>query len=337
MSNAATIVDKIIIPHTAFSDAARWIERCYAYSVDNVEAEGLAIVGDSGTGKTTVLKQFLAKHPSYRDSNGMVVPVLSASVPSTPTVKSLAGVMLAGLEDPNWERGTESEKSKRLRVLMLQTGTRMVMVDEFQHFRVRGTQKIMSDVADWLKLMLDETKTTLVVAGLPTCMAVIDSNCQLARRFLTPVQLPRFRWDDISDRTQLKSILKGFHTQINKSYEVPQLYTDDMAFRFYLATGGLMGYLSKLLREALRTADIEKRTTISFNDFNVAHKDTVWSLHRNMALPRPFDRNFQRVNNEEMMALVKKIGVDIEIPPISARCNPRSPRRESASAALVSR
>jgi hypothetical protein len=46
----------------------------------------------------------------------------------------------------------------------------MVMIDEFQHLYDRddrGKRQIMLHVADWLKVLIDETRSTLVVAGLP--------------------------------------------------------------------------------------------------------------------------------------------------------------------------
>jgi hypothetical protein len=57
-----------------------------------------------------------------RGCDGMEIPILYASVPPMPTVKSLAGVMLGALHAPDSERGTENEKSRRLRILMKETG-----------------------------------------------------------------------------------------------------------------------------------------------------------------------------------------------------------------------
>jgi hypothetical protein len=219
--------------------------------------------------------------------------------------------------------------------LMKQTGTRMVMIDEFQHFFDRGTQKIMYHVADWLKLLIDDTRSTLIVAGLPSCMAVIDSNPQLARRFLAPVQLTRFRWKEQESRGQFIRILKAFDVAIAKEYTGPKLYSEEMAYRFYLATGGLMGYLSKLLRQTLRDADVEKRTSISLDDLNRAHMEAIWSRERIPDLPKPFECNFQLMNGPVLADLVEKIGTAIEITPTSARRNVRKPRRESINALLV--
>ena len=93
-NNSASIVERMVIPHTAFAEARRRIEQCFAFSAAKAEAEGLLIVGESGTGKTSVLKSFQSNHMPTRGRDGMEIPILYASVPPMPTVKSLAGVML---------------------------------------------------------------------------------------------------------------------------------------------------------------------------------------------------------------------------------------------------
>ena len=115
-NSAANIVERMVIPHTAFAEARQRIQQSFAFSAAKAEAEGLAIVGESGTGKTSVLKSFQSNHMPTRGREGMEIPILYASVPPMPTVKSLAGVMLAALSAPDCERGTENGKSRRLRI-----------------------------------------------------------------------------------------------------------------------------------------------------------------------------------------------------------------------------
>jgi ABC-type dipeptide/oligopeptide/nickel transport system ATPase component len=139
-----TIVDQLVIKHSAFAHAVRQIQQCYDFSSGKAEPGAIAIVGESGTGKTWVLENVWLKHPSKRDSNeGLSVPILFATVPPKPTIKNLAGAMLQGMGADDWERGTEYEKTKRLQVLMKGTGTKMAMIDEFQHFDYQDKGKMM--------------------------------------------------------------------------------------------------------------------------------------------------------------------------------------------------
>jgi hypothetical protein len=336
-NSPVTIVDQFVIPHTAFVNAEQQIRQSFAFSGDNAEAEGVAIVGESGTGKTSVLDSFRSNYPPTLSKEGWEVPILSATVPPHPTVKSLAGVMLAALRDPTWEQGTEPQKSKRLRVLMKGTGTRMVMIDEFQHFYNQDKQKIMYDVADWLKVLIDDTHSVLVVAGLPSCTSVINQNQQLRRRFLAPVQLSRFRWEDLRQRREFMGILKEFNTRISKGYEITSLHIEEMAFRFYCATGGLISLLAKILRQAVRNAIDSNKASIDLEDLNIAHVQAIYSSETDRARLKPFESGFALVQTVDILDRVSKIGTVIEISPSPTRRRLRKTRSESLDAILTTR
>ena len=80
------------------------------------------------------------QHPKVRREDGMYVPILRVTTPSKPTVKGLAEVLLEGLGAVDATRGTENERTRRVKYLMRNTGTRMLMIDEFQHFFDKGTK-----------------------------------------------------------------------------------------------------------------------------------------------------------------------------------------------------
>jgi hypothetical protein len=54
-NNSVTIVDQVVIPHTALVNPKRQIRQSFAFSGDMSEAEDVAIIGESGTGKTSTL------------------------------------------------------------------------------------------------------------------------------------------------------------------------------------------------------------------------------------------------------------------------------------------
>jgi hypothetical protein len=81
MNSTSTVVGRIVIPHGAFTLADTQLEQLFVCAQRNEGAEGMAILGESGTGKTTLLERFIARHKPYRNDDGMEVPVLFASVP----------------------------------------------------------------------------------------------------------------------------------------------------------------------------------------------------------------------------------------------------------------
>lgn len=308
MRDARYIVESTLVPHTAFERASARLEQCFHYAEQAVEPICVALVGDSRTGKSRVLEECFAAHPQERAPDGLLVPILRVKTPSKPTVKGLAELMLQAMGDPRFYAGTENAKTIRLRTLMRNAGTRMVMIDEFQHFYDKVSRKVMYHVADWLKILVDDSKVALVVAGLPECRAVLDQNEQLAGRFLSPILMPRFDWNVDDHREEFTGILAAFHESISAYFDVPRLDSADMAFRCYCGTGGLIGYLTKFLRQAVWNALDDNRKTISLGDLASAHDQGVWTQNGPAQLPSPFGRSFVPMPSEDLLAKIMRIG-----------------------------
>ena len=335
MNTNLTITEQVTIPHTAFATAAARLDHAYELALRGAEPDGLAIVGESRTGKTSVLEGFASKHTRTRRPDGLHIPVLRVVTPPTPSVKSLASTMLNSIGDPDPYRGTESQMTHKLKTQIRATGVKVLLCDEFQHFWDRGKQKVMYQAADWLKVLIEQTGTTVVVAGLTSCLAVIEQNEQLMRRFSAPLRLERFQWDVAESRSQFTGILDAYHAELSNEYELPDLSNEAVAFRFYMATGGLIGLLAKLLRRAEQEAVLSERNRITLDDFDRAHKRAIWSHDADQL--RPFAAGFNAQPSIELIRRAATIGLehsDVEPRP---RKSTRSARPPSISSLLVAR
>lgn len=232
--------------------------------------------------------------------------------------------MLYALNDPLYDKGTENRKTLRLRKLMRQCKTVMVIIDEFQHFYDKVSHKVQHHVADWLKILVDDTRVALVVAGLPSCKAVIEQNEQLAGRFLAPLVMPRFDWQRNESREEFIAILGAFHEALTPHFELPVLDGPEMAFRFYYATGGLIGYLTKLLRQLVWNAQDKRQTVLSLADLQNAHYEAVWHGMGFAEELSPFVKDFSIRPTSAILERARQLGA--AVPP------PVSPKRPKSSA-----
>lgn len=311
------LVDSILVPHTAFTHALNKLDQCYAYAPGASEPICLALIGESRTGKSRVIEEFCHRHPPARLKESLSMPILRVRTPSHPTVKGLVELLLGTIGDPRFASGTENAKTIRLKHLMREVSTNMVVLDEFQHFFDKGSQTVMHHVADWLKILADESRCALVVAGLPTCKAVIDQNEQLAGRFAAPIVMPRFNWTVDEDRQEFIAILQAFDEVIATVLDCPLLATDDMAFRCFCSTGGLVGILSKFLRQLVWNASVAGKKVLALTDLQEAHKQSVWSIQRETpitgqsgpVMPNPYARDFlKRHTQEELLLWAQSVG-----------------------------
>jgi hypothetical protein len=325
--NLKDIVDNTLVPHSAFEKAGARLEQCFRNADGATEPICIAVIGESRTGKSRVLEECFTKYPQCREPEGLSVPILRVKTPSKPTVKGLAELMLRAVSDPKFDKGTENAKTIRLQTLMRNTGTRMVMIDEFQHFYDKGSHKVMHHVADWLKILVDDSKVALVVAGLPSCSAVLEQNEQLAGRFVSPICMPRFDWKLGPHREEFVGILGAFQESIGQHFDLPDLESAEMAFRCYCGTGGLIGYLTKFLRQAVWNAIDCGHKEISLGDLAAAHDEAVWTRDGLPEVSSPFSPRFVSLPSEDLLARIARIGSpSLQVGTESGRRRPGRPR-----------
>ena len=302
------IVDTLLIPHGAFDEATTKIGQYFRAVQHGADPIVVPLVGESRTGKSSVLAYTELCYPRRRLDDGMRVPVLRLKTPSKPTVKGLAEQFLLALGDPRFnQHESEIEKTNRLLKLLDTCGTRMVMIDEFQHFYDKGTHKIMHHVSDWLKILSDESRLAMVVSGLPSCLAVLRQNEQLAGRCMATLTMPRFAWEDDSQRDQFVSVLEAFQRGLSM-FDMPRLDNEEMAFRFYIATGGLMGYLAKILRQATWNAIDADNPTIGLAELSKAYRSAVLAREVS-AVTDPFLPAFESISSDILMTQARAMGV----------------------------
>jgi hypothetical protein len=314
-------IDQILVPHTSFLMAKTRLEQHFEASRTSEEPIGLAIVGESRSGKSRVLDHVTRQNPKVRKEGGLEVPILSITTPSKPTVKGLVEELLHAIGDPLWNRrASEIEKTERLIVLLTKANTTMITIDEFQHFYDKTSHKVQHHLADWLKTLIDRARIALVVAGLPTCMAVISQNEQLSGRFMGAIHMPRFDWVMENDRLEFMAIMDAFQEML-PDYDLPPLDSEAMAFRFYCATGGLIGYIAKILRQAIWDASFEERKIITLEHLASAFDKSVWKK-ASSDMVNPFTDDFNAMPTKHIIAMAKSIGVaedDLPARPIPKR------------------
>ncbi len=326
------IVDHILIPHTSFSAATNKMLQCIKLAENADEPICIALIGESRSGKTRVLTHVEEKYPRQRLRDGLRIPVLRVTTPARPTIKGFAEEILTSIGDPRPEKGTEKNMSSRIVTLLQQAGTRMIMVDEFQHFYDKERHRVMHHVADWFKVLVDKCSAALVVSGLESCQAVLQQNEQLAGRFLAPIYMPRFDWKNPILREEFIGILEAFHTGLDH-FDIPKLDTDEMAFRFFCATGGLMGYITKILRQAVWNALDTGTHVITLEDLSLAYHESIYQFELAADLSNVFDRGFTLSVNEELLMRVRRIGISTP-EPIRARKSHKKPVAPTAGEIL---
>ena len=295
------IIENILVKHPTLIHAHNKLKECYEVAGYSNQPMNLAIVGRERSGKSTIIETFVSKYPRVRELSGMKVPILSFELPAKPTVISLVECMLEKIGDPAYTTGTKGNKIARIKKLIKSAQVRMIVIDEFQHLIDKGTLKIAYEAADWLKGIVNECNVSLVVSGLPNAISVFNRNKQFRGRFNAPIELPIYDWRNADDRQEFASILRSFHTELSKHYECPKFNSQEVAFMFYIATGGRIGYIWKILRQLELNKLNENNGVITLDDVQTAYDESMMVDIHNYEYLEPFSTESKLVVTDDLV------------------------------------
>lgn len=254
-------------------------------------AQHLLVLGETGTGKTTLCRDFVTRYPRMALSDRDVVPVLHVSIPSAATIASVTEAMLAKLGDPAPTAGTVSAKTARAVKLARALSVELLLIDEAQHIQDRGRLPTQYLVGDWLKTVMDELNVPTVLLGLPRVGQLLQVNEQVRRRF----SRRRYLQMGQCGETSIEAECLQLFLSLGDSFPIPiragNFSWDEMAQRVHYASDGRVAYIKKLLAGAIRLALERDLDCIDASVLQEAFNAEVW--WEGIEQLNPFSEKFQ--------------------------------------------
>lgn len=269
-----TLLKNTRIPHTAYHDARKELDKAFLKLGTTSFPQCRQLSGVSRSGKSLLVRDFQTQSPSQRLQEGLISTIVYACIPPKGTVLGLLENLLYAMGDPYWERGSESRKLARLITLMEKSQCKAIVLDEFQHLVDKGQNRVLKLTIDFIKSLIEPNKWFLIVSGLPNANRIIEQDPQLRNRFPPALTLPRFDWFDEDLQGEFMGILNAF-AQALHPFDLPELGCEEVAMRFYLATGGLIGLVTKILQRAVEDAVDDRRHTIRLQHLGDAFQQEI--------------------------------------------------------------
>lgn len=262
------VIERIYVRYPRSDQLFERIDYCRVHSKIAKDPDCLLITGEQGAGKTSLAERYEKKFPRRRETrlvDGMtkvitIVPVLFATCPTKATEKSLVETFLTALGDTEANKGNLTTQTLRLCAYIEACETEILIVDEFQHFQDRDRNRILKDVANYLKEIIIRTNRPMILTGMPYSVGILDDNPQLNRRFKR-ASLDPLKWEPTpqTEAVQAESEFKVFLSYLDDALasvfgKRSDLGDETTALAFYTATAGNIDRLMRLIHFATARA-----------------------------------------------------------------------------------
>jgi hypothetical protein len=144
----------------------------------------LLIYGDTGMGKTKIIRKFLRDHPACFDkaTGATTMPVVAMQMPAEPIERDVYGELLAALGAPGRMDGATYRHKELCRSLLRSMGARMLIIDEI-HAMLAGSFRQQRIFLNVIRFLANDLKVPLVCAGTDLARQSLLTDPQLAERF----------------------------------------------------------------------------------------------------------------------------------------------------------
>jgi len=249
------LVNQIYIATTRLQNLSDDIRYTRENSLDlDYECEPICILvmGETGTGKSEFIKKYLDKYKRFEEVERTRVPVLVSLLPKARHPKPVVAQLLRDLGDPLGGTGGDTDQlTDRLVTLLKGTKTEIIILDEFQHAIETKSNKVVYDIADWIKILINKAKIPVVLFGLPWSSYILEVNRQLKRRFSMQHELINYTLDDFEFfQMFIQKVQQQLLDKVGVKCE-EEIWRKDFAFRLFAASSGnISDLMNKIIKPA---------------------------------------------------------------------------------------
>jgi hypothetical protein len=250
------------IPFPEGIDALKTMARLIARP-DEGRPMNLALIGDSGFGKSHLLDHFADCYPDLREEMPPRIQVLLISVVSSSDGNMLLRELLQGLGATYSPRAPQDELLRTFCIKAEVAGVGLIILDEF-HNGINGRRDRTLSMIKTVRDISNRIRRPIVAGGDLRVKELLRYDPQLMERFGVE-ELPLWK-----DREAVKRFLASFERTFTMQ-EPSKLGTDATASLVMKLAGERMGSIAELVREAHRVAVSKGAVKIEEAHIRAAH------------------------------------------------------------------
>ncbi len=222
--------------------------------------ECMILYGDSGTGKTSIIRHFQKMHPPTEDPlfDEDTIPVLVVETPFEPKVSMLYDKILYEIGVPYKTTENVVLKENKIEFYVNKLNIKMLILDEF-HNILNGSASQQRKVLSAIKSLTNILEIPIVLSGTRDALIAVESEDEMKRRFF-PKYLPKWKKDK-----DFVIFLKSVEKTLPLKYP-SYLWEDERIIDFLLEkTEGILADILKLIKHSSKKAIETGKERIDYN------------------------------------------------------------------------
>lgn len=258
----------------------------------------LAIIGESGSGKSTSLAQALKSFEEFRPRRNefgeLVIPLISHELSVTTKTKDLAIHMLEKLNLPANRKLNEDDLYEMLKKQLKARGTIFLHLDEAQHLKRSNSDAAVRGLQDRFKslLVIPDWPLHLIVSGVPDIANLFTGDQQLANRSHV-MRFEKLRYP--GDKELIVQFIKDIVDHCGLKPD-PSILTDNFMKRLVRATDGGAGTMIEMIRSSSYKALSKGHAKLGPKDFAFVYGRFSGSLPTENIISAASWANLERSN-----------------------------------------
>ena len=267
------------------------LEDIKTYEKKKSRVTSILIVGSSNNGKTSLLNEFIRRHPPYDfysnnqekltkeyfdkyTSTG--IPALYILAPSEPSETRLYSNILNSVFAPFKERDTISRKQYLVEYYLEMLNVDMLIIDEIHNILSGSTAK-QKQVLNAIKNLSNHLKIPIVLSGTKDALRAVSTDTQISSRF-RPIYLKKWKMDK-----EYVSLLATFLTTLPLKKE-SQILTHNTAMEILEISDGYIGDIISLLKKASIYAIKNGSERISLKEIKECGYNSMTNVNKTIEL-----------------------------------------------------
>lgn len=266
---------QVYVHTSVHREAIEAIQRLFTSADVYGSHRGLALIGPSGTGKTSAVantERWLRTHAALPAEAPSPLPMADLTAGTTP--KDLITLPLSMGRDPLAERGSHGNRELRLAKVGQHLDFFGMAFDEFHHTFEHRPKNDAGKMMSVMKSIVNKVPRPIIVMGADGLDAFLDGQQDLRNRFRRRVYMRDPTVTSVEDLRDMQAVLLAMKEVLPDASDC-DISSQEMMLRLLLAAESQFGSVVDLVRRGCHFAAYERAGRLEMQHLCAAYRESA--------------------------------------------------------------